>query len=160
MLISNSIRNSIRKFLQKKTVGKILFSTSALQANRDNSTTALLVSFQQYLLTVIYKDQQVQQSSPTLAPPGKVFWWELNFQTGEQCGPVQHQSHYKTDMGILEQVQWRATKMIKRLEYLSYKERLRELGWVGVEKRRLVEILSMCINSWWEGVKKMDPDCS
>jgi len=61
-----------------------------------------------------------------------VYSAEPFFRPGIQACSPQH----KKDTKLLEKVQRRANKMIRRLVHISYEERLRDLGLFTLEKRK------------------------
>ncbi|GAB0204719.1 mitochondrial enolase superfamily member 1 [Grus japonensis] len=68
-------------------------------------------------------------------------------------------SQYRRDIELLERVQRRATKMTRGLEHLSCEDRLRQLGWFSLEKRRLWRDLMAAYQFLKGPTAKMVKDC-
>lgn len=66
---------------------------------------------------------------------------------------------HKRHMYALEWVQWKAAKVTEGFEQPSYEEMLRAKT-VQPGEGKSLGILSMCINTLWEWVKKSWTDCS
>lgn len=93
------------------------------------------------------------------------FWGKLNLDYSSSKGKLKNKIKNKTPQKLTQtsnkifiRSMW---KVFCLLEQFPYEERLRGLGMLGLEKRKLHGTLSMIINIWWGGaVKKMLPEVS
>lgn len=81
--------------------------------------------------------------------------WEAAL--GVLCSVLGSPIQWDLDTG--QRVKCVTTRKINRLklEHLSYQERLRYYVPFRLEKRKLIRIFSMCLNTWREGIQKKEP---
>lgn len=82
-------------------------------------------------------------------------WFLPLFSTGGIDVPSAGLPSTRETRTIMEKVQRRTTKIIQEFEHLSHQERLRELGWFGLEKK------SSGGSSWCAQIPvNTEPECS
>lgn len=81
--------------------------------------------------------------------------WDTSRVLGPVLGTAAQERHWHTGLSPSE-----AMGMIKVHEHLTFEGRLWEVKLFCLEMERLRRISSMHKNTWWETVKKLEPDTS
>ncbi|KAK4823071.1 hypothetical protein QYF61_025410 [Mycteria americana] len=121
------------------TLGADQLESNSAKKNPSVLVDTKLIMSQQHTLTAKKTNGILGSNSKNVASRSKEFWT----------------SHYKKDMGVLEQVQCRASKMIMGLEHLSHEERLRELELFCLEKAQgdLINVYDYLIGRSKDGAR-------
>lgn len=88
--------------------------------------------------------------------PSRQHWWAHTWSAGSSSTP----SSWYRRHGPTGESPVKAMRMMKDLEHHSCEERLREVGLLSLEKRRLSGISSVSINTWKVGAKGRERLCS